>query len=166
MKRDKEKLKRWMIRRRLEGWKVTRICTHVRVSRDMFYRWWGRYREQGWEGLKEKSRVPKNMHKTPMETVELVLCLRRDRNWGPSKIEGYLRNKQGGVKPIGHNTVYRIICDAGLNNPLDKPRKIWGRKRFERSRSNSMWQADYKLAEDDNWMLTYSRRPFTLHPGV
>lgn len=74
---------------------------------------------------------------------------------GPSKIEGYLRNKQDKVKPIGHNTIYRITCDAGLNNPLDKPRKTWDRKRFERSHSNSLWQADYKLAEDDNWMLTY-----------
>ena len=52
MKRDKEKLKKWMIRRRLEGWKVKKICAHARVSRDMFYRWWRRYQESGWEGLK------------------------------------------------------------------------------------------------------------------
>jgi transposase InsO family protein len=155
LKRDKEKLKKWMIRRRLEGWNVKKTCAHARVSRDMFYRWWRRYQESGWEGLKERSRAPNNLHKTPSTTVEEVIRLRREKNWGPNKIAGYLRNKQNKVKPIGHNTIYRIICSAGLNSPLDKPRKIWGEKRFEREHSNSLWQADFKLAEDDDWMLTY-----------
>ncbi|MFQ5887886.1 MAG: helix-turn-helix domain-containing protein [Candidatus Hydrothermarchaeales archaeon] len=155
MKRNKEKLKRWMIRRKLEGWSVRKICGHAGVSRDMFYRWWRRYHESGWEGLKERSKAPNTAYRTPSKTVEEVIRLRREKNWGPNKIEGYLRKKQDRVKPVGHNTIYRIICDAGLNHPLDKPRKSWGKRRFEREHSNSLWQADFKLAEDDNWMITY-----------
>jgi transposase InsO family protein len=30
-----------------------------------------------------------------------------------------------------------------------------GKRRFERMHSNSLWQADFKLTEDDRWMLTF-----------
>lgn len=71
---------------------------------------------------------------------------------GPDKIAGYLRHK--GFK-VDHNIVYKIVCEEGLNNPNDKPRETWGKKRFERKHSNSLWQADFKLCNDDYWMISY-----------
>ena len=66
------------------------------------------------------------IHRTPDGTVEAILELRRSRNWGPCKIEGYLRNYgMKGVEPISHRTIYKILVQAGLNNPISAPRKTW-----------------------------------------
>jgi len=70
-----------------------------------------------------------------------------------------------GFTPISHNTIYQILVDAGLNNPLDKPRKTWGKRRFVRSEPNDLWQADYKLTDDDRWMLTYLEDYSRFIPG-
>jgi transposase InsO family protein len=125
------------------------------VSEKTVDRWWGLYRKEGWEGLHVKSRKPHTIYRTPEGTVEAVLELRRTRNWGPCKIEGYLRNYGIGVAPISHRTIYKILVQTGLNNPIEAPRKTWGRRRFERPYSNNLWQSDYKMTETDEWMISY-----------
>ncbi len=47
--------------------------------------------------------------RTPVETVALVLELRRNNHWEPDKIEGYLRNYKTGVKPVSHRAVHKIL---------------------------------------------------------
>jgi transposase InsO family protein len=42
-----------------------------------------------------------------------------------------------------------------MNNPIPKPRRVWRKRRFEREHSNSLWQADFKLTEQDEWMISY-----------
>ncbi|MFZ2456806.1 MAG: DDE-type integrase/transposase/recombinase [Candidatus Altiarchaeia archaeon] len=82
--------------------------------------------------------------------------LREEYGWGPARIEGYLKQENPqGVKPVGHNAIYRIIKQAGLNSPLESPRKTWGKKRFQRTEPNQMWQTDWKLTREDKWMVTY-----------
>ena len=71
---------------------------------------------------------------------------------GPSKIAGHLSHKGF---TIDHNRVYRVICEADLNHPIDRPRRTWGAKRFQREHSNSLWQADFKLCDDDWWMISF-----------
>ena len=56
---------------------------------------------------------------------------------------------------IDNNQAYQIICEAGLNHPITEPRKTWGTKRFQREHNNSLWQADFKLCNDDKWMISY-----------
>jgi len=151
-----ERERRWMVHRRIEGWKIDDIAEALQVSEKTVDRWCSIHRKHGWEGLAVKSKTPHRFHKTPEATVNLVVRLRRERNWGPCKIEGYLRNYgKGCVLPVGHNTIHRIIIAAGLNHPIDKPRKVWGRRRFEREHSNSLWQTDFKMTEDDEWMISY-----------
>jgi transposase InsO family protein len=53
-----------------------------------------------------------------------------------------------------HN-IHKILNKAGLNNPIPQPRRIWRKRRFERPHSNSLWQADFKLTEHDEWMISY-----------
>ena len=148
--------RRWIVRRRLEDWTVPRIAEALKISEKTVDRWWGFYRKEGWEGLCVKSRRPHTIHKTPEGTVEAVIELRRAWNWGPCKIEGYLRNYgMKGVKQISHRTIYKILVQAGLNNPIAKPRKIWGRRRFQRPYSNNLWQSDFKMTDSDEWMISY-----------
>jgi len=145
-----------MVRRRREGWKIDEIAEALQVSEKTVDRWCCVHRKYGWEGLAVKSKTPHNFHRTPEATVNLVVKLRRERNWGPCKIEGYLRNYgRGRALPVGHNTIHRIIIAARLSHPIDKPRKVWGRRRFQRERSNSLWQTDFKMTEKDEWMISY-----------
>ena len=152
MDRDLDKLKTWIIRKKLQGCSVTEICSSAKVSRDMFYRWWNRYQAEGKGGLKEK---PRGRPKTSIIEDSLkqrVIKLRRRYDWGPNKIAGHLSHK-GFI--IDHNQAYHIICEAGLNHPISEPRKTWGTKRFQREHNNSLWQADFKLCNDDFWMVSY-----------
>lgn len=152
MERDWNRLKRWIIRKRLQGWSVTKICAWAQISRDMFYRWWNRYQAEGWSGLEGRHRGRLKGPKIDDELRRKIVKLRKRYEWGPNKIAGCLRHK--GFK-VDHNIAYRVICEEGLNNPIDKPRKTWGKQRFERVHSNSLWQADFKLCEDDWWMISF-----------
>lgn len=152
MKRDLDRLKDWIIKKRLRGCSVTEICTSAQISRDMFYRWWNRYQEEGEDGLKGKSRGRPKSSGVDDSLKKKVIRLRERYEWGPNKIAGCLSRK-GSV--IDHNQAYRIICEAGLNHPISEPRKTWGTKRFQREHCNSLWQADFKLCSDDFWMISY-----------
>lgn len=143
--------KRWLVRGRVKGWKVVSICAHTGIHRSTFYKWWSRFQAYGWDGLERRSRRPYVIHRTPQEIGDRIVELRKRYHWGPCKIEGYLKRR--GIR-VGHNTVYRILCRAGLNKQLPKPRRTWGTHRFERPYPNDLWQADFKLAEDDRWVLS------------
>ena len=81
-----------------------------------------------------------------------IIKLRKRYEWGPNKIAGYLGHRG---YTVDHHQVYSVICEAGLNNPIIEPRKTWGTKRFVREHNNSLWQADFKLCNDDFWMISY-----------
>ena len=150
--RDWNKLRKWIIKRRLEGRPVTAICSEAQIDRKMFYRWWNRYQALGWEGLKEKPRGRPKSSFVETSLRNRVIKLRERYEWGPKKIAGSLKRK-GCI--IDHNKAYKIIREAGLNHPITEPRKTWGTKRFEREHCNSLWQADFKLCDDDWWMISY-----------
>ena len=152
MERDWEKLRKWIIKKRLEGRSVTDICSEAQIDRKMFYRWWNRYQTQGWNGLAEKPKGRPSLPRPDGILKEKVIKLRKRYEWGPKKIAGCLRRKG---YAIDHNQAYHIICEAGLNCPITAPRKTWGTKRFQREHCNSLWQADFKLCSDDWWMISY-----------
>lgn len=73
-KRDLEKIRRWCIRRKLEGgWKVTDICKTVHISRMSFYRYWDRYKKEGLNGLKDHSKRPHTIHRTDNKIEQKVV---------------------------------------------------------------------------------------------
>jgi transposase InsO family protein len=147
--------RRWVVHRKLDHWSSRDIATALRVDERSVYRWWRVYRKLGWEGLRVKSRAPHRYYKTPQEAVDLILALRRSKRWGPNKIEGYLRNYGEGVTPVSHRTIHGILVKAGLNNPISAPRRVWGKRRFERPYSNNLWQSDFKMTSTDEWMISY-----------
>lgn len=86
MDQDIEQLKAWIIKKRLQGWSVTDICTSTRISRDMFYRWWNRYLAEGKERLKEKTRGRPKGSDIEESLKRKVIKLRKRYEWGPKKI--------------------------------------------------------------------------------
>jgi len=131
---------------------VSSICTQAKISRKVFYFWWNRYQAQGWNGLQEKPRGRPCGPAIDDLLRNKVVKLRTRYEWGPKKIAGYLSHKG---YTIDNNQAYKIICEAGLNHPISEPRKTWGTKRFQREHNNSLWQADFKLCDDDYWMISY-----------
>jgi transposase len=101
-----EKIKVWIIKKKLQGLSVTDICALVRISRDMFYRWWNRYQTHGWNGLQEKPKgclVGPEIDKT---LKSKVIKLRTRYEWGPKKIAGSLQHK--GVD-IDNSQAYKLF---------------------------------------------------------
>jgi transposase InsO family protein len=148
--------RRWSTRRKLNGWRSIEIATALRIDERTVYRWWSVYRKYGWGGLHVKSIAPRDHYETPQETVNFIVQLRRKKHWGPNKIEGYLRNyRPQGRVPISHRTIHKILGQARLNNPIAQPRKVWGKRRFQRPYSNNLWQSDFKMTMDDEWMISF-----------
>ena len=135
------------------NWPVNQICSHFRINKDTFYYHWNNYLEKGWQGLEIKSRRPNTIHRTLPAVVDKILNIRRQYNYGPNKIEAELRRHDN--ISISHTTIHKILIKHRLNNPLDNPRRTWGKNRFERDHSNSMWQTDFMMTEDDEWMVTF-----------
>jgi transposase InsO family protein len=149
--RDITKLRRWCIRKRGEGLRVSEICTATQIPRRTFYNWQARYREGGYERLlTDKSKTANAIYKTTSETIAQVTNLRVETAWCPHKIAAQLRNR--GIR-ISHMTVYRILRSSGLNHPLEKPRMKRTYRRWQRTHPNSLWQCDLKLVPP-RWLIT------------
>jgi transposase len=90
MERDWEKLRKWIIRRRLEGMRVSAICAQAKISRKVFYFWWNPYQAEGWNGLQEKQRGRPLGPGLNDALRKKVVKLRERYDWGPKKIAGHL----------------------------------------------------------------------------
>lgn len=154
MERDIVKKREYAIKKNKEGWTGYKIANHLCMPVSTTYSWIEKYQKCNIEGMANKiTRV-----KMPVDekTKKYVVKLRNKWNWGPTRIEGYLREKQPiGIRPIGHNKIHQILVENGLNMPLDFVRKTWGTKRFQRDHSNIMWQTDFKLLDNDDWTCTF-----------
>jgi transposase-like protein len=67
---------------------VAMTCRYFGISRQLYYTWLRRYRAEGLEGLRDRSRRPKSCpHATHTDVVEKILHLRQNYHFGPTKIE-------------------------------------------------------------------------------
>ena len=109
-----------------------------------FYRYCNRYKKEGLDGLKDRSKRPHTIHHIDKKTEQKVIQLSKKYQYCPHKIQGTLSNQYR--INIGHMTIYRILCKSGLNNHhLTKPRKKRKYIRFERKFPNELlWQIDIK----------------------
>src|SRR5690242_19030261 len=72
------------------------ICRRFGVSRRTGYKWLERYREEGVEGLKDRSRAPLHHPQTISPSmVEACLLVRRAHpTWGPVKVKRWLEDRR------------------------------------------------------------------------
>jgi transposase InsO family protein len=128
----------------MKGAKIAVLCRQFGVSRATAYRLLSRYRREGQEGLKDRSRRP---HKSPSRADEateaLVLRLREESNnaWGGRKIS-FVAERDFAVK-VAPSTVTEILR---RHSKLDRvnPQHPGPMQRFERSQPNELWQMDFK----------------------
>lgn len=132
---------------------MSRLCRRFGISRPTGYKWLRRYRQEGLQGLCERSRRPKNSPNKTAEPIEqlVVAARRRDPGWGGRKLSCHLtRQAETGAIAIAPDqipspsTITRILDRHGmLSDPSHASRRgSW--TRFERSVPNELWQLDFK----------------------
>jgi transposase InsO family protein len=122
----------------------TELCQRYGISRKTGYKWLGRYRKQGSEGLADHSRRPKKSPgQLPTAKEQALVSLRSSYpSWGARKIRRLLKN-QGEKTVPASSTITAVFHRHGLIDASSKAAKPnW--QRFEREVPNSLWQMDFK----------------------
>ncbi len=154
MERDIIQVREYAVKRYKEGWSRYRIANHLCLPLSTVYSWIDKYSNCNKDEM--VNRITRVKMPIDEKTRKFVIGLRNKWNWGPTRIEKHIRlTEPEGIHPIGHNKIHELLVKEGLNMPLDFVRKTWGTKRFERDHSNTMWQTDFKLLDNDNWTCTF-----------
>jgi transposase InsO family protein len=122
---------------------VSALCRRYGISRKTGYKWLRRLREQGREGLLDRSRSPRRSPaRTPPEVEEIICGLRSQHPaWGGRKLHHLLR-RDGVAQPPAPSTITGILDRNGLLSPERRSQRAW--QRFEELRPNALWQMDFK----------------------
>src|SRR5262245_36114681 len=129
------------------------ICRRFRVSRRIGYKWLARYRAEGVEGLRDRSRAPHN-HPRAVPATKAERCLevrKARRTWGPAKVRAWLKRHEPEIAWPAASTIGELFDREGLtvkrqlrrrSPPSSTPFSHCGT-------SNDVWCMDFK-----GWFLT------------
>jgi transposase InsO family protein len=126
------------------GVPVTDVAERFGVSRQAVHRWVGWYRDEGLDGLSDRSHRP---HAHPGQTspeVEAAICeMRRTHpRWGQRRIEFEL-GRNGCPGPIPSvSTIYRVLVRHGLVDAVPRRRRRQDYRRWQREVPMELWQLD------------------------
>ena len=119
------------------------LCRRFNISAKTGYKFLKRYREQGDQGLADRSRRP---HRSPRRTAETIeqasVALYRQFGWGGRKLRRRLLDLGYTAVPSA-STLTAILHRHGLIEP-EKSSQHRAFVRFERARPNELWQMDFK----------------------
>lgn len=138
-----------------EGWKDIEIRSHIETPKRTYF-YWKSLMKQGKQALLAHKQKPGPKLRFFVHAAEArrIQVWRKTYGWGPTKIEGHL--KQHYQLHIPHNRIHQLLKEKGLNKPIGQPRKTWGKKRWGRKHSMSLWQGDWKDVNTEyNPMLTF-----------
>jgi transposase InsO family protein len=105
-----------LVHRIEDGWTVAAAAESMNISRQCAHKWWRRYREEGLDGLRDRSSRPLSCpHQTPARVERRIVALRQSRRLGPARLAGIV-----GVPP---STVHRVLVRHGVNRLrwMDRP---------------------------------------------
>ena len=126
------------------GVPVIEVAERFGVSRQAVHRWVRWYRDEGLDGLSDRSHRP---HAHPAQTsleVEAAICeLRRNHpRWGQRRLQFEL-GRNGCPGPIpGLTTIYRVLVRHGLIQPVSRRRRREDYQRWQREVPMELWQLD------------------------
>jgi transposase len=120
------------------------LCRRFNLSRKTGYKLLNRFKQEGIEGLQDRSRAPKHKpKKTNIIMEEKILSLRKRKPaWGGKMIRNVLLNN-GETDVPAHSTITDILHRYGCIHDED-PTKNKNIERFEHEKPNDLWQVDYK----------------------
>jgi len=120
------------------GWTIASAAESMNISRQCAHKWWGRYRAEGVNGLRDRSSHPHSCpHQTPARVERRIVALRHARRLGPARLSG--------IVGVPASTVHRVLVRHGVNRLrwMDRPT---GRviRRIETSRPGELVHIDVK----------------------
>jgi transposase InsO family protein len=121
-----------------DGWTVAAAAESMNISRQCAHKWWRRYRDEGVDGLEDRSSRPRSCpHQTPARVERRIIALRQSRRLGPARLAG--------IVGVPASTVHRVLVRHGVNQLrwMDRPT---GRviRRIETSRCGELVHIDVK----------------------
>ena len=127
----------------LGGVSMAELCRRFGISRESGYQYLRRYRAEGVDGLKDRSRRPHSSPgRTAPEMEARIVDLRAAHPWGGRKLARRLQDL--GVEGVpAVSTVTEVLRRHGKLDPAEAV-KHQGFVRFERSTPNDLWQMDFK----------------------
>ena len=136
----------------------TDLCARFGISRKTGYKWLERFRCEGPDGLRDRSRIPRTSPTRTSARVEAKVLKMRKKHpvWGGRKIRQRLIDK-GYVDVPAASTITDILRRHGKLAPA--PSQAGGYTSFESKEPNDMWQSDFK-----GWITTGTGRcdPFDI----
>jgi transposase InsO family protein len=137
------------------GVRIKDLCAELGVHRDTVHEWRRRYRDDGLDGLIERSRRPeRSPSRTPIEVEDEIVRLRKELplDNGADVIGWHLRRRGWAAVP-SDRTIHRILVRRGMVVPQPQKRPKTAYRRFEFDRPNECWQIDAT-----EWRLARGRR--------
>lgn len=131
------------------------LCADYGISRKCGYKWLGRYREFGPEGLHDQPRAPLNHGRaTPWDVVERIVAMKEAHPlWGPKKIMARLKRAEPCCGWPAVSTAGEILKRHGLVGRKRRRWKAAGNGPPEASEPNAVWTGDHKgwFRTRDGW---------------
>jgi len=129
-------------------WPIAALCEDYGISRKTGYKWLGRYREFGPEGLAERSRAPRRHGRSMApEVADAIVALRRERpHWGPRKLRAVLMRERPETVWPAASTMGDLLRSEGLVSARRRRRRVAGPSRALRPAEgpNDVWCIDFK----------------------
>lgn len=124
------------------------LCRAFGISRESGYKWLARWRGEGLDGLKERSRAPhRHPNRTPPALAERVVAARLAHpHWGPKKLRVCLARDAPDERWPAASTIGDILAAAGLVVPRrSRPRLAARTQPFaDCLAANDLWTIDWK----------------------
>lgn len=96
---------------RRSGVPVQEIAAELGRSRSWVYDWWGRYQDEGWEGLRSHSRAPEHSPQRTPECIRQKICRIR------SQLEYAADTQPDELSYIGAPTIRARLLTEGVSTP-------------------------------------------------
>ena len=126
-----------IIERLHDGWTQAQAAAAMGVSRATVTKWLKRYREEGLQGLQDRTSRPRHSpHALPQNVVNEVCRLRRQLGAGPHRIAWELG--------MAASTVYSVLRRCGLSVLARLDRTTREVIRYERKRPGELVHLDVK----------------------
>ncbi len=127
---------------------MAELCEAFGISRKTGYKFLGRYRAWGWEGLADRSRAPGgHPNRTSEQVVRRIVGVRKKfPTWGSKKILAWLARKEPELALPARSTTDEILKRCGLVEARRRRRRVTASARplTHADAPNRVWPVDFK----------------------
>ena len=131
-----------------QDFEVTELCERFGVSRKTGHKWINRFKEEGMNGLEDRSRARHDQaHRTPAAIRERILALKyRYPEWGPVTIQSALYRAEPESMWPAVSTIGSLLAEHGLVKRRRSRQKVppHSQPLAHASEPNAVWSADFK----------------------